>query len=235
MFEDDQSILEGRRQTTPEVRAARDLREEERLEEIETEDRTPPPPRSILEGRKPILEGRIKNGIREVEEIPPSTPIMESRRPLLGRRRQAEERMMVIRRPARRHRLAWFLATIIVLALVAIVGYGYIATAAYHGTLNLLPRMQDKLVADGQRIDRALFTQKQAWGQRAADLHARVDGTVRAARGEADRQAPAQAYDPQTIELQNRVDSLESQLRASQEQVNELQTQIRQQQSTPRQ
>ncbi len=241
MFEKDQSILQGHRQSPHADREPHDLREEERSEEI-TEEGTLPPPRSILEGRRPILEGRIKNGAREVEEIPASAPIMESRRrPLLGRRRQAqiqdeeEERMMVIRRPARRHRLAWFVATSLVLALVAIVGYGYIATAAYHGTLNLLPRMQDKLVADGQRIDQALFAQKQTWDLRAAALHARVDGTVRAARGEADRQAPAQAYDPQTIELQNRVDSLEAQLRASQEQVNDLQAQLRQQQSPPRQ
>jgi hypothetical protein len=241
MFEKDQPILEGRRQSPLGDREAQDLRQEDRVEEMQTEEGTLPPPRSILEGRRPILEGRIKNGIREVEEIPSSPSILESRRrPLLGRWRRAgiqdeEERMMTIRRPARRHRLAWFIATIVVLALVAIVGYAYIATAAYHGTLNLLPRMQDKLVADGQRIDRALFTQKQAWGQRAADIHARVDGTVRAARGEADRQAPAQAYDPQTIELQNRIDSLEAQLRASQEQTNELQTQLRQQQSAPRQ
>jgi hypothetical protein len=240
MFEDDQSILEGHRQPTPGDRAARDLRQEERLEELKTEDRTLPPPRSILEGRRPILEGRLKNGIREVEEIPPSPSILESRRrPLLGRRHQAEiqdeEERVIIRRPARRHRLAWFVATIVVLAVVTIVGYAYIATAAYHGTLNLLPRMQDKLVADGRRIDQALFTQKQAWGERAAALSSRVDGTVRAARGGADRQAPAPAYDPQTIELQNRIDSLEAQLRASQEQVSELQSQLRQQQSTPRQ
>lgn len=142
---------------------------------------------------------------------------------------------LVQRRP---HRGLWLTMILLTAILAAGGAYGYWAVETYRGRLDLLPAMQGQLAAAGQRIDAAetalqgWSTQRDAWVRRLTRVEARLGGTLRAARKEAeDIAARAErrmqaALDRRTGALESRVDGIEAAQQSADARIAGLQEQL---------
>jgi len=138
----------------------------------------------------------------------------------------------------RSHGGLWF-AMILLTAIVAAGGaFGYWAVETYRGRLDLVPAMQGQLAAAGQSIDAAetalqgWSTQRDAWEHRLTRVEARLGGTLRAARKQAEdiagraRQQMQAALDQRTGALEFRVDSIEAAQQSADARIASLQEQL---------
>jgi len=130
----------------------------------------------------------------------------------------------------------WTLALLFLAVLVAAGAYGFVATAAYHGKMNLLPSMQASLVATGQRIDAAgnslhnWFADRGQWGKR---LGARIGGAFQGARQQANnlthgRQQLQNQIDQRTSNLQTQVNNVQAAEKATDDRVSKIEQQVQQ-------
>ena len=191
-----------------------------------------PPVRNDVPAGESILERRARRErIERVDPVAPA-PIPETRRRSIFGRRRAPLRDEVDAAPRRRrgHPVLWSLALLVLVAVVAVVGYGYWALAAYHGQMNVLPSIQDHLRADGRRIEAA----GQALQDRKASLSQRLStaGSVLAGRTPVPTQAE---LDQRTAALQGQINTLQSAQESADQRLNNLQGQMSQIQSQAQQ
>jgi hypothetical protein len=120
-------------------------------------------------------------------------------------------------RPQHSHRALWTVIIVTLAALAAAGLYGYRTYGPYLGGLNLLPGMQDKLATASKRIDAAegalqsWISQRDAWDKRLGSVEARIGGTLRAARKQAEEIA-ARTQQHLEAELDQRTASLQAKL-----------------------
>ena len=144
--------------------------------------------------------------------------------------------------PAHPHRILWAVTVLTLAGLIAAGAYGYWVIGSHGGKLNLLPAMQDQLVAAGRRISaaedavRSWTSEREAWAKRLNKVEARVDGALRAARKNAEEiaarteQRVQAQLDERTTNLQAKVDriqaaeqSVDTRLSSMQGQLNQMQ------------
>ena len=118
-------------------------------------------------------------------------------------------------RPVHSHRMLWAVIIVTLSALATAGVYGYWTYGPHLGRLNLLPAMQAQLVAAGQRIDaaenalRSWTSQRDAWEKRLGSVEAKIGGTLRAARKQAEEIA-ARTQQHMEAELDQRSASLQA-------------------------
>jgi len=143
-------------------------------------------------------------------------------------------------RPMHSHGVLWAAMMVTLAALIAAGTYGYRAIGTYLGKLSQVPAMHDQLVAAGRRIDAAenalgnWTSQRDAWAKRLSSVEARIDGTLRSARKQAEEivaraQQNMQAeLNQRTANLQAKMDRIQSNQQSTDAQLSGLQEQLRQ-------
>ncbi len=145
--------------------------------------------------------------------------------------------------PEKSHRLLWTIVAVILAVLIGAAVYSYRTVGAYLGRLGQVPAMHDQIDAAGRRIDaaeasmRGWTSQRDAWSQRLSGIESRIDGTLRAARKQAeDIVARSQRnmrteLDQRTASLQGRMDRLQTAQESRDTQVRRLEEQLNQAQA----
>ncbi len=163
--------------------------------------------------------------------------------PLDGRRRDLQDEN---ERSLHPHGALWTVIVVTLAALIAAGVYGYQTAGPYFGKANLVPAMQGKLVEAGRRIDAAedalrnWTSQQDAWAKRLGAAEAKIDGTLRAARKQADeiavrtQQHVQTELDRRALNLETKLDRIQSAQRLTDTNLNNLQEQLTQMQAANR-
>jgi anti-anti-sigma factor len=177
------------------------------------------------------VEAALADATLEVAAAPrvirDTTPIPEKRGFFSWRRRPKP----VYYRPVqvRRSRsVVWGLVGVLLVVLVVAGAYCVAAVEAYRGRMNLLPAIQDKLIADGRRIDDTKTTMRNLAAERAGWRNAQDAMKSGASRDQIAAELNRRATDLQTQirSLSAEQQTLDAKLFTVEDQLRQLQSQI---------